>query len=140
MAMLAMVRRDRSRVIDGAQSLTAAVNRELKRKHVTLQVLDEYIELHPDGYRFNRFGAGKQVMVRDDDDAVRAVIVEALSAAGFEVLEARGWLNQLRGVPVITIGTICSTLNVASHAVISLPDAGCITLETSEKIGGPIET
>ncbi|RZF63059.1 IS21 family transposase [Sphingomonas populi] len=34
----------------------AAVNRELKRKHVTLQVLwDEYIELHPDGYRYSRF-------------------------------------------------------------------------------------
>ena len=34
----------------------AAVNRELKRKHVTLQVLwDEYIEVHPDGYRYSRF-------------------------------------------------------------------------------------
>lgn len=31
----------------------AAMNRELKRKHVTLQVLwDEYIELHPGGYRY----------------------------------------------------------------------------------------
>ena len=34
----------------------AAINRELKRKHVTLQVLwDEYIEAHPDGYRYSRF-------------------------------------------------------------------------------------
>ncbi|RYY15928.1 MAG: IS21 family transposase [Alphaproteobacteria bacterium] len=34
----------------------AAVNRELKRKHVTLQVLwDEYIEVQPDGYRYSRF-------------------------------------------------------------------------------------
>jgi transposase len=34
----------------------AAVNRELKRKHVTLQILwDEYIETHPDGYRYSRF-------------------------------------------------------------------------------------
>ena len=34
----------------------AVVNRELKRKHVTLQVLwDEYIEAHPDGYRYSRF-------------------------------------------------------------------------------------
>jgi len=34
----------------------AAINRELKRKHVTLQILwDEYIELHPDGYRYSRF-------------------------------------------------------------------------------------
>lgn len=34
----------------------AAVNREMKRKHVTLQVLwDEYIELEPGGYRYSRF-------------------------------------------------------------------------------------
>ena len=31
----------------------AAVHRELKRKHVTLQILwDEYIEQNPDGYRY----------------------------------------------------------------------------------------
>ena len=34
----------------------AALNRELKRKHVTLQILwDEYIEANPDGYRYSRF-------------------------------------------------------------------------------------
>jgi transposase len=34
----------------------AEVHRELKRKHVTLQVLwDEYIGRHPDGYRYSRF-------------------------------------------------------------------------------------
>ena len=34
----------------------AAVNRELKRKHVTLQILwDEYIEANPEGYRYSRF-------------------------------------------------------------------------------------
>lgn len=34
----------------------AAVHRELKRKHVTLQILwDEYIERHPGGYRYSRF-------------------------------------------------------------------------------------
>jgi transposase len=34
----------------------AAVNRELKRKHVSLQILwDEYIEINPDGYRYSRF-------------------------------------------------------------------------------------
>lgn len=34
----------------------AYVHRELKRKHVTLQVLwDEYIVRHPDGYRYSRF-------------------------------------------------------------------------------------
>jgi len=34
----------------------ATLNRELKRKHVTLQILwDEYIETHPDGYRYSRF-------------------------------------------------------------------------------------
>jgi transposase len=34
----------------------AVLNRELKRKHVTLQILwDEYIEIHPDGYRYSRF-------------------------------------------------------------------------------------
>jgi len=34
----------------------AALNRELKKKHVTLQILwDEYIEVHPDGYRYSRF-------------------------------------------------------------------------------------
>lgn len=34
----------------------SALNRELKRKHVTLQILwDEYIETHPDGYRYSRF-------------------------------------------------------------------------------------
>jgi transposase len=33
-----------------------AIHRELKRKHVTLQILwDEYIEQHPDGYRYSRF-------------------------------------------------------------------------------------
>jgi transposase len=34
----------------------SVINRELKRKHVTLQVLwDEYIAEHPDGYRYSRF-------------------------------------------------------------------------------------
>jgi transposase len=34
----------------------AAVHRELKRKHVTLQILwDEYIEQNPEGYRYSRF-------------------------------------------------------------------------------------
>jgi len=34
----------------------AAIHRELKRKHVTLQILwDEYIERHPGGYRYSRF-------------------------------------------------------------------------------------
>src|SRR5437764_2952132 len=33
-----------------------AVHRELKRKHVTLQILwDEYIEQNPEGYRYSRF-------------------------------------------------------------------------------------
>lgn len=34
----------------------AAVNRELRRKHVTLSILwDEYIAQHPGGYRYSRF-------------------------------------------------------------------------------------
>jgi transposase len=34
----------------------AAIHRELKRKHVTLQILwDEYIEREPQGYRYSRF-------------------------------------------------------------------------------------
>lgn len=34
----------------------AAVHRELKRRHVTLQIVwDEYIAEHPDGYRYSRF-------------------------------------------------------------------------------------
>jgi len=34
----------------------AAIQRELKRKHVTLQILwDEYIEREPQGYRYSRF-------------------------------------------------------------------------------------
>ena len=34
----------------------AAIHRELKRKHVTLQIVwDEYIVEHPDGYRYSRF-------------------------------------------------------------------------------------
>jgi len=34
----------------------SAVNREMKRKHVTLQVLwDEYIADHPDGYSYSRY-------------------------------------------------------------------------------------
>ncbi|PBB95690.1 hypothetical protein CK224_25970 [Mesorhizobium sp. WSM3862] len=42
----------------------SAVARELKRKHVTLQVLwEEYIAAHPNGYRYSRWcdlsGAGK---------------------------------------------------------------------------------
>ena len=33
-----------------------ALNRELKRKHVTLQILwDEYIEAEPEGYKYSRF-------------------------------------------------------------------------------------
>src|SRR3954463_409695 len=34
----------------------ATIHQELKRKHVTLSILwDEYIEQHPDGYRYSRF-------------------------------------------------------------------------------------
>ncbi len=34
----------------------ALIHRELKRKHVTLSILwDEYIQQHPDGYRYSRF-------------------------------------------------------------------------------------
>ena len=34
----------------------AEIHRELRRKHVTLAMLwDEYIERHPDGYRYSRF-------------------------------------------------------------------------------------
>jgi transposase len=34
----------------------ASLHREMKRKHVTLSILwDEYIEAHPDGYRYSRF-------------------------------------------------------------------------------------
>lgn len=34
----------------------ATIHRELKRKHVTLSILwDEYIERHPDSYRYSRF-------------------------------------------------------------------------------------
>ncbi len=34
----------------------AAIHKELKRKHVTLQILwDEDIEHYPDGYRYSRF-------------------------------------------------------------------------------------
>ncbi len=34
----------------------ALTHRELKRKHVTLSILwDEYIEQHPDGYRYSRY-------------------------------------------------------------------------------------
>ena len=34
----------------------AVLNREMKRKHVTLQILwDEYIEAEPDGYHYSRF-------------------------------------------------------------------------------------
>jgi len=34
----------------------AELHRQLKRKHVTLSILwDEYIERHPDGYRYSRF-------------------------------------------------------------------------------------
>ena len=36
----------------------ATIHRELKRKHVTLSILwDEYIERHPDGYRYSRYVA-----------------------------------------------------------------------------------
>ena len=49
----------------------AAIHRELKRKHVTLSILwDEYIEQHPDGYRYSRFcdllpGLGRQAVGHD---------------------------------------------------------------------------
>lgn len=40
----------------GVEPDWAQVHRELKRKHVTLQILwDEYIARHPDGYRYSRF-------------------------------------------------------------------------------------
>jgi len=36
----------------------ACVHRELKRKHVALSILwDEYIALHPNGYRYSRYVA-----------------------------------------------------------------------------------
>ena len=39
----------------------AEVHRELKRKHVTLQILwDEYIERSPNGYRANSTAAGRR--------------------------------------------------------------------------------
>ncbi|WP_190242169.1 helix-turn-helix domain-containing protein [Bradyrhizobium algeriense] len=38
----------------------SVIARELKRKHVTLQVLwDEYIAEHPDGYRYSRYVAAR---------------------------------------------------------------------------------
>jgi transposase len=38
----------------------AVMHRELKRKHVTLSILwDEYIEQHPDGYRYSRYVAAQ---------------------------------------------------------------------------------
>jgi|SRR5579859_2741258 len=44
----------------------AVVNRELKRKHVTLQILwDEYIEAHPDGYRYSRYVAARLMWFSD---------------------------------------------------------------------------
>lgn len=47
------VKRGRRKVPEPDWSVIA---RELKRKHVTLQVLwDEYIAEHPDGYRYSRF-------------------------------------------------------------------------------------
>ena len=40
----------------GVEPDWAQVHRELKRKHVTLQILwDEHIARHPDGYRYSRF-------------------------------------------------------------------------------------
>ena len=48
-----------------------AIHRELKRKHVTLQILwDEYIEQHPDGYRYSPLlrslpGLGRQAVGHD---------------------------------------------------------------------------
>ena len=72
----------------------AHVHRELKRKHVTLQILwDEYIERHPDGYRYSRFcdlyrgwaanlpvtmrqnhGAGEKLFVDYAGDTVTVVV------------------------------------------------------------------
>ena len=44
----------------------AEIHRELKRKHVTLAMLwDEYIERHPDGYRYSRFASCTAVGRRD---------------------------------------------------------------------------
>jgi transposase len=72
----------------------AHVHRELKRKHVTLQILwDEHIALHPDGYRYSRFcdlyrswavklpvtmrqthGAGEKLFVDYAGDTVTVVV------------------------------------------------------------------
>jgi transposase len=72
----------------------ASVHREMKRKHVTLSILwEEYIALHPDGYRYSRFcdlyrewegrlpltmrqthGAGEKLFVDYAGDGVPVVI------------------------------------------------------------------
>jgi len=42
------------------------IQRELKRKHVTLSILwDEYIEQHPDGYRYSRYVAARFMLCKE---------------------------------------------------------------------------
>ena len=47
-------------------------------------------------------GAGQTVLVIDDDDSVRAVLVETLQTAGFEVVEASGGEEGLKHIETVT--------------------------------------
>ena len=47
-------------------------------------------------------GKGQKVLVIDDDDSVRAVLVETLKAAEFEVMEASGGEEGLKHVELVT--------------------------------------
>ena len=100
----------------------AAMHRELKRKHVTLSILwDEYIEQHPDGFRYSRFCelyragegnlpvtmrqmhlGGEKLFIDCAGDTVPVIVdrrdaalVAAMGASSFTYAEVTRWAVQL---------------------------------------------
>lgn len=123
------------------------IHREMKRKHVTLSMLwDEYIERHPDGYRYSRFcdlyrewerrlpvtmrqtrAAGERLFVDYAGDGVPVVVVDRLTG---EVRMAQ--------IFVAVLGASSFTFAKAGWTQ-SLPDWIDAHVRALESIGGVLQ-